>query len=59
MIPTHWKDWTLYFMTANVCFFISLNMENEKTLAFLGIMLFMLLFAFMMRIEDNEINNSF
>ena len=54
MNPISLKDLILYFLTANVCFFISMNLDNEKTTASLGIVLFALLIAFLMRMNHNE-----
>lgn len=54
MNPIPIKDLVIYFLTANVCFFISMNLDNEKTIASLGIFLFVLLIAFLFRLEQKE-----
>ena len=52
MNSIHFKDLILYFVTANAFFFLLLNSDNEFMVVPFGILLLILLFIYLVRIQS-------
>jgi hypothetical protein len=51
MNSIHFKDLILYFVTANAFFFLLLNSDNEFMVVPFGILLLILLFIYLVRMQ--------
>jgi len=49
----HFKDLILYFVTANTFFFLLLNSDNEFMVVPFGILLLVLLFIYLVRMQSD------
>jgi hypothetical protein len=52
MNSIHFKDLILYFVTANTFFFLLLNADNELMAVPFGILLLVLLFIYLVRMQS-------
>ena len=52
MNSIHFKDLILYFVTANAFFFLMMNSDNEFMVVPFGILLLILLFIYLVRIQS-------
>ncbi|MCE2962407.1 MAG: hypothetical protein ACK5UE_10550 [Chitinophagales bacterium] len=53
MNSIHFKDLILYFVTANTFFFLLLNSDNEFMVVPFGILLLVLLFIYLVRMQSD------
>jgi hypothetical protein len=53
MNSIHFKDLILYFITANTFFFLLLNADNEFMVVPFGILLLVLLFIYLVRMQSD------
>ncbi|MBL7789301.1 MAG: hypothetical protein JNL75_05650 [Chitinophagales bacterium] len=51
MNSIHFKDLVLYFVTANAFFFLLMNSDNELMVVPFGILLLVLLFIYLIRMQ--------
>lgn len=51
MNSIHFKDLVLYFVTANTFFFLLMNSDNELMVVPFGILLLVLLFIYLIRMQ--------